>query len=147
MNEEIRLLSLWQPWASLIAVGKKQYETRHWATSYRGLVAIHAAKRKVDSISQRLFADVAPELTELPMGAIVAILRLGPCWIMSESMISRQTELERKVGNWQPGRYAWELNDVRPIAPIYTPGKQGLSVIRDHALLKQIEEGLDHATD
>ena len=38
-------LSLWQPWASAIAVGAKVFETRHWATERRGLIAIHAAKR------------------------------------------------------------------------------------------------------
>lgn len=39
-----RALSLWQPWASLIAVGAKAVETRGWSTPYRGLLAIHAAK-------------------------------------------------------------------------------------------------------
>lgn len=37
-------LSLWQPWASLIAHGAKTIETRGWATHYRGPLAIHAAK-------------------------------------------------------------------------------------------------------
>lgn len=142
MKEPIRLLSLWQPYASLIAAGKKQYETRHWATSYRGLVAIHAAKRKVDSDGKALLADVAPDLNDLPLGAIVAIVRLAPCWIMYDGMIQRQPELERKVGYWQPNRYAWELQDVRAIAPIHAVGKQGLSVIRDELLLSQIEQAL-----
>ena len=42
-----RTLSLWQPWASMIAVGLKRHETRSWETSYRGLLAIHAAKRPI----------------------------------------------------------------------------------------------------
>ena len=41
----IPCLSLWQPWASLIAIGAKHIETRHWKTDYRGPIAIHAAKR------------------------------------------------------------------------------------------------------
>lgn len=40
----IKALSIWQPWASLVAAGVKRHETRHRATSYRGPVAIHAAK-------------------------------------------------------------------------------------------------------
>ena len=36
---------MWQPWASLIAIGAKQIETRHWPTKYRGPIAIHTAKR------------------------------------------------------------------------------------------------------
>jgi activating signal cointegrator 1 len=37
-------LTLTQPWASLVANGAKTIETRSWSTSYRGPVAIHAAK-------------------------------------------------------------------------------------------------------
>ncbi len=41
----MKAISIWQPWASLIAIGAKQIETRSWATGYRGLLVIHAAKR------------------------------------------------------------------------------------------------------
>lgn len=41
----VKALSLWQPWASLIALGVKTIETRSWSTKYRGPLAIHAAKR------------------------------------------------------------------------------------------------------
>ena len=40
----MRAISLWQPWASLIMTGAKTFETRHWSTSYRGPLVIHAAK-------------------------------------------------------------------------------------------------------
>jgi hypothetical protein len=40
----MKALSLWQPWATLIALKKKQIETRSWRTTYRGPLAIHAAK-------------------------------------------------------------------------------------------------------
>lgn len=39
----MKALTLWQPWASLIAVGAKTIETRSWSTTYRGPLAIHAA--------------------------------------------------------------------------------------------------------
>jgi len=47
----MKALSLWQPWATLMAAGYKRIETRSWAP--RGLragdlVAIHAAKRWTD---------------------------------------------------------------------------------------------------
>jgi activating signal cointegrator 1 len=41
----VKALSLWQPWASLIALRVKTVETRSWRTSYRGPLAIHATKR------------------------------------------------------------------------------------------------------
>lgn len=39
----MKAITLWQPWASLIALGAKTIETRSWQTSYRGPIAIHAA--------------------------------------------------------------------------------------------------------
>lgn len=46
----MKAITLWQPWASLLACGAKGYETRSWATSYRGQIAIHAAKKDIYSI-------------------------------------------------------------------------------------------------
>lgn len=40
------VLTLWQPWASLVALGVKTIETRSWATKHRGRIAIHAAGRR-----------------------------------------------------------------------------------------------------
>lgn len=40
----MKALTLTQPWATLIACGAKRIETRSWGTSYRGPIAIHAAK-------------------------------------------------------------------------------------------------------
>lgn len=40
----MRCITLTQPWATLVAIGAKQIETRSWRSSYRGKLAIHAAK-------------------------------------------------------------------------------------------------------
>lgn len=42
----MKALTLWQPWASLVALGVKTIETRSWSTKYRGPLAIHAAAKK-----------------------------------------------------------------------------------------------------
>lgn len=39
----MKALTLWQPWASLVALGAKTIETRSWSTRYRGPLAIHAS--------------------------------------------------------------------------------------------------------
>lgn len=56
----MKAISLWQPWASLIACGTKPYETRDWAPP-RDLIgqtiAIHAAK-KVDAEAKLLAQDI-----------------------------------------------------------------------------------------
>jgi hypothetical protein len=41
----MKALTLWQPWATAIALGLKHYETRTWFVGYRGDLAIHAAKK------------------------------------------------------------------------------------------------------
>lgn len=39
----MKALTLYQPWAHLVAIGAKQIETRSWSTDYRGPLAIHAS--------------------------------------------------------------------------------------------------------
>jgi len=51
----MKAISLWQPWASLIAVGAKTFETRSWNTKYRGPIAIHAAAKSVNSVIKECF--------------------------------------------------------------------------------------------
>jgi hypothetical protein len=54
----MKAISLWQPWASLIACGAKPFETRHWAPPASMIgqtIAIHAAK-KIDK-GAALFAQ------------------------------------------------------------------------------------------
>lgn len=38
----MKVLTLKQPWATLVAEGIKKYEFRTWKTNYRGKVLIHA---------------------------------------------------------------------------------------------------------
>lgn len=40
----MKAVTLTQPWATLVAIGAKQIETRSWPTNYRGPLAIHAGK-------------------------------------------------------------------------------------------------------
>lgn len=140
----MKAISLWQPYASLVAHGLKRIETRSWSTSYRGPVLIHAARRyEVDvyhTLWQR-FPEVRDAwLGEPPRGALVAVARLADVRPMAWGgrprpadalVIDDQTRLERAVGDWQPGRYGWVLEDVRPLdRPIPCLGAQGLWEVR-----------------
>ncbi len=56
----MKAISLWQPWASLIACGAKPFETRHWAPPLELIgktIAIHAAK-KVDKDAAQLAEEL-----------------------------------------------------------------------------------------
>lgn len=153
-------ITLWQPWASLIADGYKEFETRSWETNYRGTLLIHAAKRKfvhdeMYQISQAaegtgMLHDQLQKywVQGVPYGAIVATCQLTDCLLMSAqlpklvnenageiAMVAEQTAfgiagvqpLEIAVGLWEPGRFAWKLENIRKLEqPIIASGHQGL---------------------
>lgn len=134
----IKAFSLWQPWASLIAVGAKKYETRSWATSYRGPLLICAAKRPMDKETVAFFVGYVhaevPEIgDDLPFGRAVAIVDLTDCIptvdIMALWLDGRgpaEIGMEINFGDFSPGRYAWKLENVRAIDPFPVKGRQGL---------------------
>ncbi len=128
----MKALTLHQPWASLIAAGHKKVETRSWGTGHRGRVAIHAGKRKLDYGDELLLRDLEVAYgvalpAPLPFGAVVAVATLIACVPMTRELIGAQTPLERLVGGWGLGRYAWVLEDIEPlVAAVPARGAQGL---------------------
>ena len=117
----MRALSLYQPWATLIACGVKRVETRSWSTAYRGLVAIHAGKlwtreqRVFTGRLRRRFPEVMPEsLLEPPLGVVVCVAELVDC-LATKDLVDTVTETERTCGDYERGRYGWVLRNVRPL--------------------------------
>ena len=135
----IKAVSLWQPWASLIAVGAKKYETRSWPTRYRGLLAIHAAKRwTADEHTEfirftHLWPELLPKLTNaiwadkpLPLGAVLCVCKLVTV-VSTEAVRGNLTYQEYKFGNFNPGRFAWQMEVIEVFnKPIPARGEQGL---------------------
>lgn len=124
---QLKAITLHEPWAYL--VGRyKWFETRDWSTNYRGKIAIHAAKHQKDTDYWcSLLKDLLPPVEELVFGAVVAIADLTDCILMTEQFISQQSETELKCGLWEPGRYAWKLENIQILPePIPARGKQGL---------------------
>lgn len=82
----MKAITLYQPWASLLACGEKKYETRSWATRYRGKIAIHAGKKLItDNIPNEIHNALCwkggfNKYKELPLGCIIAIAELVECW-------------------------------------------------------------------
>lgn len=70
----MRCISLWQPWASLMALREKTIETRHWPLPERLIgqrMAIHAAKRFTPDI--RAFCFQEPFSTVLEQTGLIKI--------------------------------------------------------------------------
>lgn len=192
----MKVLTLHQPWASLVALGVKTIETRSWSTAYRGPLAIHAAatmpsydKRYVRGVSlvhDYEFAgggwwitlhgeavkacNVRPAIDSppgrdypAPLGAIVATctlrdvvpvenLAVNDRWaesvperfkgwlqydtnppivvpgLLPSQRITVVDRDQRPYGDFTPGRFAWLLDDVKPVdPPVPFRGGQGLT--------------------
>lgn len=131
----MKVITLTQPYATLIAVGEKRIETRSWATRHRGRIAIHAGiglepvggmAGLVRLIESEPFASVLrPHLSgytpeeraaDLPRGAIVAVATLTACiptLMMDERYPpSHAAPHEFAFGDYHAGRYAWVLKSV-----------------------------------
>lgn len=112
--QTIKAITILQPWASAIVRGVKRYETRSWATSYRGIIAIHAGKKKVAHTCAQ------PKT----YGAILAIADLIEC---IPTIAIALTPEDTLWGDFRPGRFAWVIQNVCPLEhPLPWSGQQGL---------------------
>lgn len=127
----MKALSPWQPWASYIAAGMKRFETRSWGSPYRGELAIHASKRVLGLYERDLLAEyqLPFAIDEIPLGCIVATCRLADILPTTKALERMPPQFEREfnLGDFAPGRFAWELVDVVPLPePVFVRGAQGL---------------------
>lgn len=117
----MKVISLLQPWATLVVIGAKQIETRSWNTKYRGPLLIHASSR-ISKETKELtltepFATALRELQELPLGCIIGSVNLTST--SQSEYFSRigptgrtpNWEREKHFGDFSPGRYGWLLAD------------------------------------
>lgn len=142
----MKVITVIQPWATLIAIGEKKFETRSWATKHRGPLAIHAGK-KIDreACMQEPIRSVLIKhgytAKNLPTGVIVATTKINDClkvsrpsgengsvWLEGLRAIGwgGAKGQEYYFGDYSDGRYAWELTDVQQLMePIPAKGQQG----------------------
>ncbi len=135
VQQPLKAISLWQPWAIAIALSLKTWETRSWKTHYRGLLVICAAQ-KTSRQQQETYVRICHQhhidlsihpWSQLPRGCAIALVKLTDCVLITEELIAQQSETERSLGDWQPGRYAWKLEQLHLLTPpIPIKGKQGL---------------------
>lgn len=128
----MKALTLWQPWASLVAIGAKQYETRHWATPYRGPLVIHASVNR-EAMSQGLtaamrsaFKAAGVDPKNLPYGKALCVVDLVAC-LRTDNPDLLLSDQERAFGDFSKNRYAWQLANIRLFSPpIHIAGGQKL---------------------
>ena len=111
----MKALSLKQPWAELVASGRKTVETRRWTTKYRGPLLIVASKN-VDSRGLARF----PKLESWQRGVAVATVALIDIRRM------RIDDEEAACCGWYNGAFAWVLSGAERIGPFPVRGSLGL---------------------
>ncbi|MEK3726805.1 MULTISPECIES: ASCH domain-containing protein [unclassified Lysinibacillus] len=137
----MKAVTIKQPWATLIALGVKKFETRSWQTKHRGQIAIHAGK-SIDKdacneywIKSTLVEHGIKSFEELPTGVVIAVADLIDCYKVKAtvgfvSVLSKGKALdglEVAFGDYTEGRYAWELANLQVLSePIAAKGKLSL---------------------
>ena len=151
----IKAITLWQPWAALMAAEHKRIETRGWKPSPGqlqpgDLLTIHAAKStkgdyycNQDPIRAHLTEagyqlvrrewrlrnmECASGRWNLPLGAVLCIARYeGACPVTHIESNTAWREGERPLGDYTHGRWGWVTSMVlRLPEPIQAKGAQGI---------------------
>lgn len=146
----LKAITLYEPWASLMAIGAKVNETRPVRTTHRGDIAIHAAKVSpnfsedvaVDAINAFKSRGLVPSLNTL--GCILAIVDVWDVQpadnffrqhlfnqeqhkeLVAGGMIPL-TEEEYVFGGYAPGRWIYRTRNLRRLKnPVPTRGYQSI---------------------
>ncbi len=108
----MKVLTLKQPWATLVAEGIKKYEFRSWKTNYRGKILIHAGAG-IDKEDMKKFKDLN---LNFPSRRIVAIVEIEDCLELDDEL-NKKIISEKNIayGNKFRTGYAWRLANVKKI--------------------------------
>ena len=135
-------LSLWQPWATLLAAGKKMVETRSWPHRFRGKLLIHASKKWRpelhalcltepfrSALTSIGFAQHSGnwKLTNLPLGAIVGRVNVAQCFHSEVVTVAASNPAETRVTEWSiaggADNESLHISETEAAFGDYTPGR------------------------
>ena len=118
----MKVLTIKEPWASLIVQGFKEYEFRSWRTNYRGKILIHAGLSK-ENLDR--FKDYNLDISS---GEIIGEAYIVDCLLVDEVLDKKLREVDENVyGNNHIGLYAFKLEKaVKYDKKIKVKGKLGL---------------------
>ena len=119
----MRGLTIYQPWATYIAEGRKEHETRY-SPSYRGPLLIHAGKAATSTAPSAGGRGPVANLADVHDTNLVCPT-LETRSVPAGSLISPSRR--EQLGDWSRGRYAWKLTDVKRLkVPVPWRGLVGL---------------------
>lgn len=123
----MKVLTIKQPFATLIAMGIKEYEFRTWKTNYRGELLIHAGKG-IDKKAMKKYEHLN---LEYPSGAIIAKVNITDCLYIDNDVRAMLKQLnpvvyERIIKDKSWEGYGFRLENIKKIKPVKVNGKLGL---------------------
>jgi hypothetical protein len=130
-----KVITLHQPWASLVAMGIKKVETRSWKTGYRGELLIHASQSITkEGLALSRHPKVKLDFYHLPVGQIIGSVKLDNVvksadWLFCAKVSKAHKEAKREslLGDLSGNRFAWDLtNPVLFKQPVPARGFQKL---------------------
>ena len=140
---KVKVISLLQPWASLVVTGAKKIETRSWNTTFTGNILIHASKKltKENITLGREFNYIYGAglgfIEELPLGAIIGSVDIVGTFSMNDLLTQKTITKKEKIwhltdeelayGDYSCDRYGWLLENPQAFA-IPIPAKGSLSI-------------------
>ncbi len=123
----MKVITIKEPYATLIKEGMKEYEFRTWKTNYRGNILIHAAK----SFDKENIERFKNRNLKYNPGKIIAKAKLVDCVLVDEAFSKRLLEKDKEVyKNLSKKRdktlYGFKLENVEVIDEIEVKGQLGL---------------------
>ena len=126
----MKVLTIREPFATLIKNNIKYIETRSWKTNYRGEIHIHSSVSKLSKeVKERKELSKLYREDELQYGYILCKCNLKDCVLMTKEFIEQEKKNNHNnfvSGRYEEGRYAWILSDVEIIKPIKAKGQLGI---------------------
>ena len=120
----MKVLTIKEPWASLIINGYKKYEFRSWKTNYRGKILIHAGMT-LDYKKSLLFKNYNLDYHK---GEIIGEADIVDCILVDQEFDRKLHKINKDVyGDNHVDLYAWKLDNIKMYdKPIPIKGKLGL---------------------
>lgn len=119
----MKVITVKQPFATLIVKGVKQYEFRTWKTKYRGDILIHAGK----GVDKKALARFKHFGFDYPSGCILGSVTIVDCVKMDEKMREILAGKNKEVygsiikhTEWEG--YGFQLKNAKEMEPIYING-------------------------
>ena len=132
----MKLISMWEPWATLYVLGQKRIETRGWATYHKGWIAVHATKGGLsraemeETCGEPYFREALRGVGPFHHGCIIGLVRLVDCYSTGRvfnAYPELDTPKERAFGDYEPGRFGLVAGEaIRIPEPIPWKSRQGM---------------------